>query len=146
MKTTLNGREIEFDEKLDYLDFFLNGPQQNLVGVNFPLAVEMLQRGERVEEVINELFLLSRWVNEAPRKRHFRIMIKEGFNVLSTEQFFLGDDGPAILDALERTGKLAAQICEAYDREPMRPVYSPGPDPIPLNEFEKRQVEGRAFR
>lgn len=125
----LNGKPFEFNEELEYYDFFLTDRQPNLVVVNWPVLLEKLQSGEILWDEATQKFVfdMSRWVNEAPRKRFYRNMRREGMTVISTEYFFEADGGEKIIDALENCGVVASALCRHYDVEPMKPIKHDDP-------------------
>lgn len=140
MKTfNINSRQVEFDETLEYADFWVEGPKPCLAAVNWNAILVGLQSGEYTWTQLGEhIKQLSRWVHEAPRKRHYRQMKLDGFSVLSGEFFFENwDKGAEFINALENTGKLAARVCEAYSVEPMRPLNWGFADPIPGDKLEQ---------
>lgn len=103
------GKSVQFDESKTYMDFFIQDGRQRLVETNFGKMLELLQSGKMsVDNKFKDyLVLISRWTKEAPRKRLYRKMRSEGFNVVSSEQFFDGEGGDKVIDGLENTGKLA---------------------------------------
>jgi len=123
MKTyTINGiMVIEFDETLDYYDFYVSGGKSDLVSVDFQFLLSSLESGEVEweESLRDQVRLMSRWIHEAPRKRGFRDMIRQGITVASAEHFFEQDGGEEIIDAFERTGHLAVKILGAYGVKPV---------------------------
>lgn len=131
MKTyIINGVSVEFDETLRYADYYLYNGTGCLVELLWDRMLEALSRGvlKWDEETSQYTRECSRWVNEAPRKRHYRQMILDGFNVLCTENFFDKEtNGDEIIDWLENCGKIAAKVCRAYGVEPMRPLNHPDP-------------------
>ncbi len=105
-------KTIEFDDSKTYFDFFLESGKQKLVKIDFAaLLRELAQERMTVDEQLtNYLRYLERWVIDAPRKLGYRKMRKDGFHVLTEEQFFDGDGGEEIIYNLENTGKLAEEI------------------------------------
>jgi hypothetical protein len=113
---TINGKPFEFDETKRYLDFYLVRGERNLVDMNaaWPTTLEALACSPgSIHLFIAELVMLDRWIREAPRKRAYRKVVLAGFTVVSGEYWFEDrDDGEAIIDALENSGKLARRILE----------------------------------
>jgi len=125
MKTfQIDGKPFEYNEELEYLDFYLTDRQPNLVQVNWPVLLERLQDGSLAWDEATQTFVyeMSRWVNEAPRKRFYRNMILEGMQVICTEYFFEQDGGDKIIDGLENCGVVSAALCRHYGIEPMAPI------------------------
>lgn len=114
---TIGGKAFEFDETKKYLDFYLTSGVRNLVDVPFAAVLEALESSaSMIGRFTDELMMLDRWVHEANRKRFYRKMVLEGFTVVSGEYWFEDrDDGLAIIDALENSGRLARRILEAFD-------------------------------
>lgn len=140
MRYLLNNKVIDVEDGFDYLDFYLENGQPQLVKIKWDQLLALLEsdpsQWSDVEELVRHL---SRWVNEAPRKRMYRQMILDGFSVLTTEIFFdKHPEGFEIIEALERTGELAARICEAFGTTPMKPLaYDDPTKPIPVAELSK---------
>lgn len=130
----LNGTTVEVDDSLECCDYFLIQGRPQLNKISWDKLLLKLESGEmewdaETQKVVRDL---SRWVNEAPRKRQYRDEIIKGSlmgvgALASTENFFPMPGGDKIIDALENTGKIAAMICEAYGVEPMRPLNHPDP-------------------
>ena len=132
MKTfVINNRQVEFDETIEYADFWVTGPTftPNLSAVDFDGILVALESGKwKWEEIGSIIRDLTRWVHEAPRKRHYRELLVSGITVCSTEHFFHDwEEGPKFIDALENTGKIAARLCEVFGVEPMRPILQDDP-------------------
>lgn len=125
----LADKPFDFNEELEYFDFFLTNREPNLVQVNWGILLEKLQDGSIPWDDATRQFVydLSRWVNEAPRKRFYRNMRREGMAVISTEYFFEADGGEKVIDALENSGVVAAALCRHYDVEPMQPIKHDDP-------------------
>lgn len=95
---TLNGKKVQFDDSLRYADFWVDGPQNpRAVEIDMKGLLSGLQDGSIPwDEVLpspllsmkDQFRLLSRWVNEAPRKRNYRNLYLTGVVNLSTEYFF----------------------------------------------------------
>lgn len=132
----INNETVEFDETLTYCDFLLENGVGNVTNINWVKILEYLEQN-RWEEIKQIIWELSRWANEAPRKRMYHEMIKNGMHVVSNEQFFL--ENKEIIDYLENTGKLAKQICEIYKLDPMKPIRYEGQAPIPLDKLQDYQ-------
>jgi hypothetical protein len=124
MKTyTINGMSIELDETVEYVEFFVSDDGDNLYQVDFQSMLSGLESGkEWGESLRDQVRLMSRWIHEAPRKRNYRDLIRRGVTVASAECFFEHDKGIEIIDALERTGHLAAKILFAYGVKPVEPI------------------------
>lgn len=91
MKTyQLLDRSFEYDDSLEYFDFYLTDRKPNLVAVNWDVLLSRLADGTILWDDATVQFVreLSRWVHEAPRKRFYRNMILEGMQVVCTEYFF----------------------------------------------------------
>jgi hypothetical protein len=130
MKTfQINGKPFEYNEELEYLDFYLEDRKPNLMQVNWPVLLERLENGTLLWDEGMQKFVhdMSRWVNEAPRKRFYRKMKREGMVVICTEYFFEQDGGDKIIDGLENCGVVAAALCRHYGVEPMAPIKNDDP-------------------
>jgi len=108
-KYNIAQREIEFDPTKEYLDFFIEKGKQQLVELNLEFLLTTIESGKiSIDNNLKEyMTYLQRWTTDAPRKRQYRQMRKEGFTILSSEQFFDADGGDKIIDNLENTGKFA---------------------------------------
>lgn len=126
---TINGKTVELDETLEYADFHVEGNKPVAHYVNWEWLLESLESGKIKWDcaTVDNLRMLSRWVREAPRKRHFRKMRLEGFTVLSTEFFFEQEGGDKFIDALERSGQMAAKVLAVYGLEPVGPIKQDNP-------------------
>lgn len=132
---TLNNQKIEFDETVDYADFYLDGGEPKLTKIDFKLMLEKMQDGEIPFES-DYFVLVSRWVNEAPRKRSLKKMREEGMHVFTSEILFDGwEEGDNFIDSLERSGILAAKICEAYGVDPASPIRNSSDSPVSTKDF-----------
>ena len=80
--------------------------------IDFSGLLGSLQKGRLpVDQDLREfLTYLGRWETEAPRKRLYRKMMRDGYTVLSSEEFFPEDGGDRIIDQLENTGVLAKRL------------------------------------
>jgi hypothetical protein len=141
MEVILNGHTIDFDPKLPYADFYLMDGKPQYAIVHWERILAQLQARTPTEDDINYLRMYSRWVNEAPRKRHYRDLIRSGIKVASTECFFEEDDctiglsGALFIDGLENTGKLAVQVLEAFGLKGVPPIKQDDPlRPTSVNE------------
>ena len=134
---TINGRTIELDESLPHSDFWIQEGQPRAADINWESLLECLESGELKWncETIDHFRLLSRWVNEAPRKRRFRELKRSGIPVISPEYFFEADGGDEFIDALERTGQMAAKVLEAHGVKPVGPIKNEGPRPVDAKEI-----------
>jgi len=140
MKTfTINGTVIEYDDSVEYYEFFVQDTKPQLLTMMWEKILGQLESGEMAwDENKQNLKLLSRWVIEAPRKRFYRKMILEGHTVASTEYFFEQEGGDEFIDGLERTGKIAAEILRAYGEEPVAPIQQDDPTrPTTIDEVLK---------
>lgn len=141
MKTfKINNTVIEFDETLQYMEFFLQNTVPTLFNFNWKAVLKDLETDEIGwnTETIQGFKFLSRWIHEAPRKRNYRKLALAGTKILSPEEFFLEEDGAEIIDALERTGKLAAEVLKAYGLEPVGPITNADPfKPVTIDEVLK---------
>jgi len=101
--------EVEFDPTKTYLDFYIADGKQKLVEINLEQILSSLQSGKiQVDNKLQQyMTYLQRWTIEAPRKRGYRQLRKDGFTILSGEQFFDGEGGDEIINNLENTGKFA---------------------------------------
>ncbi len=115
MKTFyINGITIELDETKTYLDFYLIKGEPQLKSIDFE---KMLQYASEDKLKIDAEFktlleYLKRWTVEAPRKRGYRQMKRDGMIVLSGEYFFENDEGEEIINNLENTGILTEYLLE----------------------------------
>ena len=136
MKTyQLLDRPFEYDDSLEYFDFYLTDRKPNLVAVNWDVLLSRLADGTILWDDATVQFVreLSRWVHEAPRKRFYRNMILEGMQVICTEYFFEQEGGDKVIDNLENTGKLAVALCDHYGVVPMEPIKNDDPfNPVSL--------------
>lgn len=109
-KFNIDGKTIEIDETKDY--FNCDSRPGGYYKINFVDLLSQLESGELEMKGLDIwLYLYTRWVNEAPRKRFYRKLILEtNTTVLSGEKFFLGEGGDKIIDGLENTGKLAVYL------------------------------------
>ncbi len=108
---TIQGKQIEFDESLHYMDF--QGGQ--LSDLDFLNTLAKFESGEfKVEgETLETLRYLERWISDAPRKRFYRDMRRSGAHVLSNEVFFEDEsNSDDIIDNLENTGKFVRYFLE----------------------------------
>lgn len=113
MKTfTINGKNIEFDDSKTYLDFYIENGKQMLVSIDFAGILTEAVSHPIDSDFTDYMRYLERWVVDAPRKKGYRQMRKDGFVVLSAEQFFDGDDGIEVIDNLENTGRMAELIIQ----------------------------------
>lgn len=105
----INGKTIVLDNSKKYLDFFLKDKEQHLVELNLDGLLGAIQSGELPlnDDLASYMNYLKRWTVEAPRKRGYRQLRKEGITVATPEQFFDGEDGAEIINNLENTGKFA---------------------------------------
>lgn len=113
MKTyKINKKNIIIDDKKTYMDFVVVNDEPKLIVIDFLGILEKIESGDLItnDSFKEFLTLLTRWVNDAPRKRFYRNMIREGCNVLSTDQFFIDDNGEEIINNLENTGKLCEYL------------------------------------
>jgi hypothetical protein len=126
----INGTDIELDEDVEYCDFFVEDGQPKFLQMRMHDILGDLESGKMEwEYALPNIKLMSRWVNEAPRKRHYRKLKLEGYSVVSSEYFFENyPQGDEFIDALERTGKVAEQILAAYGEEPVPPIQQDDPD------------------
>jgi hypothetical protein len=136
MKTyQLLDRSFEYDDSLEYFDFYLTDRKPNLATVNWDVLLSRLADGTILWDDATVQFVreLSRWVHEAPRKRFYRNMILEGMQVICTEYFFEQEGGDKVIDNLENTGKLAVALCAHYGVAPMEPIKNDDPfNPVSL--------------
>lgn len=117
MKTyNINGKQIELDESKEHLDFYLVEGEGKLPTILFDKLLEAVEAKKvAIDNQLKEyLTHLTRWTTEAPRKRHFRKMRKDGMIVVSGEQFFDADGGEEIIDNLERTGVLSTMLLKEF--------------------------------
>lgn len=109
---SIRGKSIILEEDKKYLDFYLEETKQIISEIDFDALLGSIEKGDTECDEKFRRFLshLQRWVVEAPRKRGYRQMRKDGFTVLSDEQFFDEEGGEEIIDNLENTGKLAKYL------------------------------------
>lgn len=110
----INNKKIELDTEKTYLDFYWEGNQPQLVNINLEKMLEAFQSQQIPldEETKDYMAYLSRWKEDAPRKRGKRMLRKQGFTVLTTDYLFEEDGGEEIIDNLENTGVFAAYFLE----------------------------------
>jgi hypothetical protein len=105
----INEKMIEVDETKKYCEYTTVG----LYEINFINLLKSLESENiKIDEFPAFLYILTRWINEAPRKRFYRDLQLKNKNVqmLSGENFFLEEGGDKIIDNLENTGKLAVYL------------------------------------
>ena len=105
----INNKKVSFDETKTYLDFHISRKGQNLVELDLEQMLSHISKGSiKVDDNLKSYFsYLERWTRDAPRKKFYRNLRKEGFCILSTEQFFDLDEGEEIINSLENTGVFA---------------------------------------
>lgn len=139
MKTyQLLDRSFEYDDSLEYFDFYLTDRKPNLATVNWDVLLSRLADGTILWDDATVQFVreLSRWVHEAPRKRFYRNMILEGMQVVCTEYFFEQEGGDKVIDNLENTGKVAVALCVHYGVVPMEPIKNDDPfNPVLASQY-----------
>lgn len=118
----LSGKPFEFDESLEYFDFYLENQKPQLMSLNWDAFLSKCEEVPPSVDVLKLIQDLSRWINEAPRKRFYREMKLSGTVVLSSEYFFEEDGGNKIIDGLENTGKVAFALCNHYGIAAMSPI------------------------
>lgn len=121
MKTfIIKNTPVEFDQQQLYLDFLVLGGQKQLFQINMAEILEHIESWVlHPDEKLWRYFAdLERWVTDAPRKRLNRNLRKSGFTVLTTDELFDDDKGEEIIDALEHTGKMAAQLLKILYGDP----------------------------
>lgn len=114
-KYVIKGKSIQVDETQRYCDYAI---PEGLSTIDFPLLLEHLENGSLSIDTPGKfedfLYPLTRWVNEAPRKRFYRKLVIEGKGLVmigSGENYFVEDpDGDKIINDLEATGKLAVYL------------------------------------
>ena len=115
---TVNGVSFEYDETKLYLDFFVNETGYHLVQVDWNILLSQLQEGKYTAEQLEyDMTMMDRWIHDVPRKRHYRKMVKEGFNVLSGEFWFENvpdDEAEKYFDGLLNSGLLARHFIETF--------------------------------
>ncbi len=131
---TLNGKPFEFDETLPYYDFELHSGKPCVMCINPAVYLRGLAEGNvkagnlSSNVTFSEAFKIwSRWVHEAPRKRFYRDMIRDGRKVLSAEYFFPDDAGANIIDGLENWGKLCVRVLEQFGEKGVGPIEHDDP-------------------
>jgi len=129
MKTyTINGTDIVLEDVMYYEFFIGDNDEPQFLTMKWDKILSQLESGKmNWESNKPNIMMLSRWVNEAPRKRRYRDLMREGHPVASTEYFFEADGGDEFIDGLERTGKLAAEVLRAYGEEPVGPIVQDDP-------------------
>lgn len=157
MQITLNNQTFEFDNVAKYLEFSVDNGEPKLVAIAWERIFDILQQSDQLRgtlkpeafleqmkvtlEFLEQIKFLSRWVNDAPRKRFYRDMKRSGAQILSFEYFFEQDGGDEIIDGLERTGNLAAKVCLIYGVEPMKPIEHNSSEVIPADDYAKYQIK-----
>lgn len=110
----IKGKTIQIDEKQRYC----NCDSEAVYTINFPRLLEGLENGSLSIDTPGKFedFLkpLTRWINDAPRKRFYRKLMIESKGLVAIgggENYFVNDpDGDKIIDDLEATGKLAVYL------------------------------------
>lgn len=137
MKTyTINQQPFEYDETRKHADFFICQGERRLVEIDWHELLRRLESGDMAwQGVAREILLLTRWVHEAPRKRFYHELGSDSRVVIASgEEFFIGlPGGPAIINALEATGQVAAALCRHHGLEPLAPIGNQRPDPVPVD-------------
>lgn len=105
----IDNKNIELDSTKTYLDFYICNNEQKLVSLDLESLLKSIESGKILvdNKLQNYMTYLQRWTTDAPRKKYYRQMRKEGFTILSCEQFFEEEGGDKIIDNLENTGKFA---------------------------------------
>jgi hypothetical protein len=144
---TLNGKKLQFDDSLRYADFWVDGPRNpRAVEIDMKGLLSGLQDGSiswdgdgDTLSMKDQFRLLSRWVNEAPRKRNYRNLYLTGIVNLSTEYFFEDwEDGGNFIDYLENTGHVAVAVLACYGVQPVGPIQNDDPTtPVKTSEILK---------
>jgi hypothetical protein len=102
----INGKKIQLDETKEYFDFYIEQDLPVIAKIQFAELLKSIESGDfKIDSDFEEyLMYLLRWVVEAPRKRGYRNMRREG------EYFFETDGGDVIIDNLENTGKFVEYL------------------------------------
>ena len=131
MKTyTINNKQIKFDDTKTYHDFWIENDNRGVLStINFDMLLKAIETNKiQADDKFKGLLKhLSRWTTEAPRKRGYRKLRKEGFTILTAEHFFDEDGGDKIIDNLENTGHLADYLLKAL-YEPQSTIPELGED------------------
>jgi hypothetical protein len=127
---TIDGTRVEIDETKTYYDCTTT----SLGKIDFPRLLGVLEAGTvSIDGLSDWLYLLTRWVNEAPRKRFYRGLAKKGAIMMGSENFFVDDEnGDEIIDGLENTGKVAVYLRKVLfnvDKTPEVEEYASDPNP-----------------
>jgi hypothetical protein len=125
----LNGKLVTVDDTLKYADFYLEDGQPTMGEVDWLSMLSDLESGKICwdEDVADTIRMISRWIHQAPRKRFYRNLKREGVMVLSTEYFFEEEGGDKFIDAFENSGHVAAAVLRAYGLEPVGPIKHDDP-------------------
>ncbi len=114
---SIKGVSFEYDESLQYLDFFVN-PGPNLVEIRWDTLLEAFRDGKiQAEQLEYEMVMLDRWHRDVPRKRFYRKMVKEGFGVLSGEYWFENmpdEKAEEIFTGLTNSAVVARKFLETF--------------------------------
>ena len=137
---TLNNVEIEIPDG-EHSDYFIQEGKKTLIAVDMVGICTALQTNQIVfDQIKDDLYLLSRWVFEAPRKRYYRdLILTEKIQVVSLEEFFLTEEGIEIIKGLEKCGHTATAILKAYNVEPMTNIDNSGPNLVPAEQLLKER-------
>lgn len=116
-KYIVKGKEIEIDTCKNYYDFYILNEEKQLLTLDFEKVVNTINIRDKisVDCIIKELELLTRWITDAPRKRYYRNLRKDGGNVLSTEEFFSSvsdEKAEEMFTGFENSGKMAKLLLE----------------------------------
>lgn len=118
---TINGVVFEYDDTLEYMDFWVDNEGGHLVDMRWDVMLSMLAEGKvKLEELDEPLILMDRWIRDVPRKRFYRGLIKQGAHVMSDEFWFneeTDEDAEKIFQGLENTGNLARKFLEMFRPE-----------------------------
>jgi hypothetical protein len=116
----INGKKIELDTRKTYLDFHWENKTGQLATVNLEAMLTEVQSGKiPVDNKLREVMqYLQRWQTDAPRKRFYRDLRRNGSCVLTSDALFEQDGGEKTIDGLENTGVFAAYFLkEVYGKK-----------------------------
>ena len=129
-----NGRPFMFDETRAYYDFEVPDGKPTVMRRDAALLIGKLAQVEAEmgkpcwNVAFREAFQIwSRWVHEAPRKRYYRDLIRQGVTVASAEYFFPNDAGGQLIDGLENWGRLCVRVLEQFGEVGVGPIQHDDP-------------------
>jgi len=117
----INNAKINFDDTKKYFDYAIKKGNSEISYVNIEKLLDaIVDKKVLVDDELKEYMIyLQRWKEEAPLKRSYRELVKEGVNVLSSDNYFLEEGGLEIIQNLENTGLFADYFLKTvYKYEP----------------------------